>query len=69
MGDKVNTYSYKLQTDQKTQFLVNTKDDGSFEIMSRIEIMDDGSLIAYEEVLDKEPMNFALSGRIPEGGA
>ena len=48
-----NIYQIKTETESGVTYLANTKDGGSFGVMSRLEIREDG-LIAYEQVLDAE---------------
>ena len=51
-GDWKEHYRFKKETRADGTYLVSTKDDGGFGVMSELEICSDGSLRAYERVLD-----------------
>ena len=52
-GKWVDTYSVHLEKDGNLRYIASNK-DYDFGIMSRLEIRDDGSLSAYEQILDGE---------------
>ena len=53
-GEWEDVYKYKVRTEYGTTYLANVKNDGSFGMMTELEICEDGSLRAYEMILDAD---------------
>lgn len=53
-GQWVDKYTVHLEQDGSLQYIVSDKDYHDFGAMSRLEVRDDGSLLAYEQILDAE---------------
>lgn len=58
IGNDISKYSYRIKIENKIRYLMSKEKNGNFDIMSRIEIKEDGTLLANEEVLDKTPHQF-----------
>lgn len=51
-GEWSDSYKYKIRTEYETTYLSNVKEDGAFGIMTELEVCEDGSLRAYDMILD-----------------
>ena len=51
-GEWSDSYKYKIRTEYETTYLSNVKEGGAFGIMTELEVCEDGSLRAYDMILD-----------------
>lgn len=58
MGDMVMKYPYEVETVENVKYLSGKGEEGNFEFISKMEFQEDGSLVAYEWVLDATPHEF-----------
>jgi hypothetical protein len=53
-GEWKDTYKFKVKKDDGSIRLSNVNGDGSFDMMSELTVLEDGSLLAYQMILDAD---------------
>lgn len=57
-GEWKDAYRFKVRTEYDITYLSNQKGDGSFDLMTELKVCDDGSLEAYQMILDAKSLPY-----------